>query len=75
MQTTLARICSRTHKLELHAAQSASDKVMRGDLSALGVPSTLDVGVVYVPDAGQLEPMDFKLMVSVFGAHASQIVR
>lgn len=48
---------------------------MRGDLSALGVPSTLDVGIVYVPDAGQLEPMDFKLMVSDFRAHASQIVR
>ena len=74
MQTTLARISCRTHKLELHAAQSASDKLMRGDLSAVGVPSAADVGVVHVPDAGHLEPMDFKLMVSAIGSHTAHII-
>ncbi len=63
-QTTLARISCRVHKLELHAAQSASDKLMAGDLSPLGVASTADVGVINVAAAGQLDAMDFKLMVT-----------
>ena len=65
LQTTLARISGRAHKLELHAAQTASDKIMRGDLSPLGVTSTADVSVVSLAEAGQLEPMDFKLMVNL----------
>jgi hypothetical protein len=62
-QTTLARISCRTHKFELHAAQSASDKLMAGDLSPLGVASAADVGLVGVAGAGELDAMDFKLTV------------
>ena len=54
--------------MEPHAAQSASDSIMRGDLSPLGATSTANVGVVTVADVGQLEPIDFKVMVSTNGA-------
>ena len=75
LQTTLARISCRAHRLELHAAQSASDKLMGGDLSPLGVASTADVSVVSVAGAGQLDPMDFKLMVITHAAWRRCIIR
>jgi hypothetical protein len=65
LQTVLERICCRAHGLQLHAAQRASDCIMRGDLGPLGVACTADVSIVSVADVGQLEPMDFKLMVSM----------
>jgi hypothetical protein len=74
LQTTLARISCRVHKLELHAAQSASDNIMRGDLSPLGVSSTADVSVISLAEAGQLEPMDFKLMVNFITHHHNDMV-
>ncbi len=40
---------------------------MRGDLGPLGVAAAADVGSVSVAEAGQLEPMDFKLTVSAAG--------
>jgi hypothetical protein len=44
--------------MELHSAQALSDKLLRGDLSSLGAAS-----VIPIAGPGQLEPMDFKLMV------------
>ncbi len=73
LQTVLTRICCRAHGLQLHAAQLASDCIMRGDLAPLGVACTTDVGTVSVADAGQLEPMDFKLMVSMNVLSAARI--
>ena len=40
---------------------------MRGDLGPLRVTAAADVGSVSVAEAGQLEPMDFKLTVSAAG--------
>jgi hypothetical protein len=47
---------------------------MRGDLSPLGVSSTADVSVISLAEAGQLEPMDFKLMVNFITHHHNDMV-
>lgn len=50
-----------------HVSVTYSDCIMRGDLGPLRVAAAADVGSVSVAEAGQLEPMDFKLTVSAAG--------